>query len=56
MRRWDFGASFVIGYETKYNMQFNFNCHLGFRNLIDEDFENAEMFSQLISLGVGYRF
>jgi len=56
LRRWDFGIGFIIGYETKYNLQFNFNCQLGLRNLVNEGFENVEMLSQLISLGAGYRF
>jgi len=56
IRRWNFGAGIIIGYETKCNLQFNFNYQLGFRNMFDESFQNVELFSQLISLGVGYRF
>ena len=56
VRRWDFGAGIIIGYETKCNLQLNFNYQLGFRNMFDESFQNVELFSQLISWGVGYRF
>ena len=56
MRRWDFGAGFIAGYELECKLQFNFNFQLGFRNLVGDGFENADMISTLISLGVGYRF
>ncbi|MDR2145096.1 MAG: PorT family protein [Tannerella sp.] len=56
MYRWDFGAGFIIGYELKCHLQFNFNYQLGFRNMFDESFGNVWMSSNLIGLGVGYRF
>ena len=34
----------------------NINYQLGFRNMFDESFENVELFTQLVSWGVGYRF
>ena len=54
IRRWDFGAGIMIGYETKCNLQFNFNFQLGFRNMFDASYENVELFS--VGVGVGYRF
>jgi len=56
VRRWDFGVGIIIGYETKCNLQININYQLGFRNLLDTNLEKVEMFTQLVSLGVGYRF
>ena len=56
INRWDFGVGFIIGYELKCNLQFNFNYQLGLRNLLDTGLEKVEMFTQLVSLGVGYRF
>ena len=56
VRRFDFGVGFMIGYELKYRMQFNFNYQLGFRNMLGDVFENVDMISQMFSLGVGYRF
>ena len=54
--RWDFGVGFIIGFEMKYRLQFNFNYQMGVRNLVDEGFEGMDMISQLVSFGVGYRF
>jgi len=56
MRRWDYGVGFIIGYEMKCRLQFNFNYQMGFRNMVGDGFENIDMISQLVSLGVGYRF
>jgi len=56
IRRWNFGAGFIIGYETKNRLQFNFNFQMGLRNMFDASYENVELFSGLVSLGVGYRF
>jgi len=56
MLRWDFGVGLIIGYELKCKLQFNYNYHLGFRNLMNDGFENVIMVSQLNSFGVGYRF
>ena len=56
VHRWDFGVGFIIGYELKCRMQFNFNYQLGFRNMLGDVFENVDMISQMVSLGVGYRF
>ena len=56
MQRWDYGVGFIFGYELKCRLQFNFNYHLGFRNMMGGGFENVNMVSQLNSLGVGYRF
>ena len=54
MYHWDLGMAFIIGYELEGNLQFNFQ--LGFRNMFDESFGNFWMSSNLIGLGVGYRF
>ena len=56
VRRWDFGVGFLIGYELKCRLQFNFNYQLGLRNIAGDVFENTGMISQLVSLGTGYRF
>ena len=56
INRWDWGVSFIIGYELECKLQFNLNHQLGFRNLFDESFEKIDMVSHLFSLGVGYRF
>jgi hypothetical protein len=56
LHRWDFGIGFIIGYEMKCRLQINFNYQMGFRNLVDDGFENVNMISALGSLGVGYRF
>jgi len=56
VRRWDFGAGIIIGYETKCNLQININYQLGLRNLLDTSLEKVEMFTQLVSFGIGYRF
>jgi len=56
LRRLDLGFALIIGYETRYRLQFNFNYQLGLRNILQDGFENASMISQLISLGAGYRF
>jgi len=56
MNRWDYGVGFIIGYELKCRLQFNFNYHLGFRNMVGGGFEDMDMISQLVGLGVGYRF
>ena len=56
MHRWDFGMGFIVGYELKNHLQFNFNFQMGFRNLVDEGFEGVDMISQLVGLGVGYSF
>jgi hypothetical protein len=55
IRRFDFGAGFILGYELKCSIQFNFNFKLGFRNLLDTNYENGEMISRMVSFGVGYR-
>jgi len=56
MNRWDLGFAFIIGYEAKNRLQFNFNFQMGFRNMFDDSFENIWMDAVLVSLGVGYRF
>ena len=56
MYRWNFGAGSIIGYELECNLQINVNFQLGFRNLFDAGSEKVEMFSFLVSLGMGYRF
>ena len=56
MRRWDFGAGFITGYELKCRLQFNLNFQIGFRNMIKNGFESDELMSVLLGLGVGYRF
>jgi len=56
MYRWDCGVGLFIGYELRCRLQFNFNYHLGVRNVFSNGFENVTMISQLNCLGVGYRF
>ena len=56
IHRWNFGAAFIIGYELKCRLQFNFNYQLGFRNMSGDVFENVDMISQAVCLGAGYRF
>jgi len=56
MKRWDFGVGIIIGYEMISGLQFNFSYQMGFRNLMSNGFENINMNSQLVGLGVGYRF
>jgi hypothetical protein len=56
MNRWDYGAAFIIGFETKCNLQINFNYQIGFNNLFDKSFEDIAMDAVLVGLGVGYRF
>jgi len=56
LRRWDFGAASIIGYEWECNFQINVNFQIGFRNRFEAGSENIEMLSFLFSLGAGYRF
>jgi len=56
MHRLDLGIGILIGYETKSRLQFNFNYQMGFRNIICNEIENVNMTSQMLSLGLGYRF
>ena len=56
MRRCDFGMGFKAGYELKSRLQFNFSCQIGFRNIVNDWFENVNMISQTFNFGVGYRF
>ena len=54
--RWNFGAAFIIGYELKCRLQFNFNYQMGLRNMSSDAFENVDLISQMVGFGVGYRF
>jgi hypothetical protein len=54
--RWNLGLALIVGYETKSRLQFFFNYNMGFLNMVEPEFENINMLTQLISLGVGYRF
>jgi len=56
MHRWDFGVGFIIGYELKSGLQFNFNYLMGFRNLVNDGFEGSNMIANSLGFGVGYRF
>ena len=56
MRRWDFGTAVTIGYEMKNRLQFNINSKIGLRNLVSNGFDNKNMLSLMVGLGVGYRF
>jgi hypothetical protein len=56
IRRWDFGAVLIIGYELPCRLQFNLNWQMGLHNMVNNGFENVEMISALVGISVGYLF
>lgn len=56
MRRWDFGAGALVGYEFACGIQINAGYKIGFLDMMDAGRDNASMNTSTISLGIGYRF
>jgi hypothetical protein len=56
MRRWDFGAGALVGYEFACRVQVNAGYKIGFLDMMDAGRDNASMNTSTLSVGVGYRF
>lgn len=56
MKRFDFGAGAMLGYEFSNRMQINASYKMGLINTLDKGSNDSKMRNQTISLGLGYRF
>ena len=56
LRRFDFGFGATFGYEFGNGIQINAGYKIGVLNAMDAGRDNASMFPQTVSLGLGYRF
>jgi opacity protein-like surface antigen len=58
MKRWDFGFGALLGYELSNKLQINAAYQVGVINQVDrlKDKDDAKLRSQVVSLGLGYRF
>lgn len=56
MKRFDFGAGALIGYEFSNRTQINAGYKMGLINTLDKGKGSSKMRNQTISLGWGYRF
>ena len=54
MKRFDFGAALLLGYEFRFGLQVNASYKTGFLDLTDKAL--GKMRTQVVGLGVGYRF
>lgn len=50
------GGAALIGYEFNFGLQINASYRLGLINSLDSKKDDAKMNSQVVSLGIGYRF
>jgi hypothetical protein len=55
MQRWDFGVGLILGYELSNRLQITASYKIGFVNALRNS-DDAKMWNQTISLGLGYRF
>jgi len=56
MNRWDFGFGALLGYELNNKFQINAAYQVGVINQLDRLKDDAKLRSQVVSLGLGYRF
>jgi len=56
MNRWDFGFGALLGYELNNKFQINATYQVGVTNQLDRLKDDAKLRSQVVSLGLGYRF
>lgn len=56
LKRFDFGAGVMIGYEFSNRMQINAGYKMGSINTLDTKIGDSKKRNQTINLGVGYRF
>ncbi len=56
MNRWDFGFGALLGYELSNKFQINATYQVGVINQLDRLKDDAKLRSQVVSLGLGYRF
>lgn len=56
MNRWDFGFGALLGYELNNKFQINATYQVGVINQLDRLKDDAKLRSQVVSLGLGYRF
>ncbi len=56
MKRFDFGGAATLGYEFANGIQINAGYKIGFLDMMDAGRDDASMYNQAISLGVGFRF
>jgi len=56
MKRWDFGFGALLGYEFDNKIQINATYQVGVINQLDRLKDDSKLRSQVVSLGLGYRF
>lgn len=56
LKRWDFGAGLMAGYEFDNRFSINASYQIGFLDLLDANKKHSDARNQTVSLGVGYRF
>lgn len=56
LKRFDFGAGLMLGYEFSNGIMINAGYQMGLLDAMDAGSDNATMRNQTISLGVGYKF
>ena len=56
LQRWDVGLGVMVGYELSNRLQITASYKIGFINALNANKDDASIWNQTVSLGLGYRF